>query len=138
RLVAELREQGDLQDTLIVIVGDHGEAFGQHGTVVHGIDTFDESVRVPLIFFNERLFAGTTSPEPVRLIDVAPTVLGLLGATPPPQFQGLDLSGPLRPKRAFFAAWFFDTTLGYAEAERKFIYYPEADDLLVFDLSRNP
>ena len=98
RLIGELAQwlerQGRLDSTLLVVVGDHGESFFQHGSRAHGNDVHDEAVRVPLMLVNQRLFTGVTDTSPVRLIDVAPTVLSLAGATAPATFQGLDLTGP--------------------------------------------
>ena len=57
RMIDDLRERKLLDSTLIVLVGDHGEAFGEHQENGHGIFCYEESVRVPLIFSNPVLFA---------------------------------------------------------------------------------
>lgn len=93
RLVAFLRERDLLDDTLIVVTSDHGEEFGEHGQVGwHSLTLYEEVLWVPLIF---RLpggrFAGQRPPQRVRSIDVAPTLLDLLGVAPPAAFEGRSL-----------------------------------------------
>jgi phosphoglycerol transferase MdoB-like AlkP superfamily enzyme len=59
RLFESLRSRGLADDTLVVITGDHGEAFGDlHDVFSHGTGMFDECQRVPLVLWNPRLFAG--------------------------------------------------------------------------------
>lgn len=136
-LMSWLREQGRLDQTLVVIVGDHGEAFMQHGTLSHGNDVYRETVRVPLMLVNRRLFSGVTDPTPVRMIDVGPTLLSLAGATAPVTFQGLDLSKPLRPRRVFFSAAWLNLVMGYQEGRMKYDYAYVPDRLQAFDVERD-
>ena len=137
-LVRWLGSHGKLETTLLVIVGDHGESFYQHGSRAHGNDVHDEAVRVPLMLVNERLFSGVTDTAPVRLIDVAPTVLSLAGRRVPDSFQGLDLTGPLRPRRVYFAAAWLNLVMGYREGQAKYDYAYVTDRLRAFDLASDP
>ena len=74
---------GDLRAaTLVVVAGDHGEAFGEHGEISHSIFTYDTTLRVPLIVSGPGLAAGTRVADPVSLADVAPTVASLAGLGP--------------------------------------------------------
>lgn len=139
QLLAQLDRQNRLDNTLVVLVGDHGESFEQHGNRVHGNDIYQEAVRVPLILFNRRLFpGGVTDTSTVRMIDVAPTVLSLAGQAAPASMEGLDLSGPLRPKRVFFAAAWLNLMMGYREAAMKYDYAYVTDELQAFDLTHDP
>lgn len=82
-----LAELGVRDDTLLVVLSDHGEAFGQHGYWQHARTVYDEMVRVPLLMrlpADTRLPARGTSDTPVALADVAPTLMELF-----------DLGGPL-------------------------------------------
>jgi arylsulfatase A-like enzyme/Tfp pilus assembly protein PilF len=77
--------------TLIVVAGDHGEAFGEHGELAHSIFVYDTTLRVPLIFNGPGVPAdGRTIDAAVGLVDVAPTLLGLLGQ-PVVSGDGVDL-----------------------------------------------
>ena len=68
----------DRSRTLIVVAGDHGEAFGEHGEVSHSIFTYDTTLRVPLIFSGAGLQKGVVA-TPVSLVDVASTVASFAG-----------------------------------------------------------
>ena len=82
--------------TLIVLAGDHGEAFGEHGEVGHSVFVYDTTLRVPLILAGPRVRAGVRASEPISLVDVAPTALALVGVDGPavdgtsvlPAFEG--------------------------------------------------
>ena len=79
---------------LWVVASDHGEALGEHGEFTHGFYAYDATMRVPLVIWSEgdtRVPVGSHSAS-VSLVDVAPTIRGLLGL--PAAGQGLDL-GPL-------------------------------------------
>ena len=77
KLMAELEARGRWDETLIVVVGDHGEGFGEHEQMwEHNGDIFDEVMRVPLILkLPGGEGAGTVVERLVRTIDVAPTIL---------------------------------------------------------------
>ena len=78
--------------TLIVAVGDHGEAFGEHGETTHGIFLYDTTLRVPLILsYPPRLPTGKVVRTGARLIDVTPTILDLMNWSPGPALQGESL-----------------------------------------------
>jgi len=83
---------GLTRDTLIVCLSDHGEEFWEHGGVEHGHTLYDELLRVPLILrWPERLPERRHVPGVVRTVDVAPTVLDLLGIASPPVLDGVSL-----------------------------------------------
>ena len=72
----------DRARTLIVVAGDHGEAFGEHGEVSHSVFTYDTTLHVPLIFNRAGFHPGLRTGIPVSLADVAPTVATLAGLGP--------------------------------------------------------
>ncbi len=79
-VLEKLRERGVLERTLVIVAGDHGEGLGDKVELGHGIFLYDETLRVPLIFHNPSLFARPRVVESrVRLIDIAPTILEILG-----------------------------------------------------------
>lgn len=91
-LLARLRESGRLDRTLVVMTSDHGEQFFEHGGWGHGRSVYHEEVEVPLIFSLPGVIpAGGRSSAPVQLVDLAPTVLDLLGVEAPPGLQGRSL-----------------------------------------------
>jgi tetratricopeptide (TPR) repeat protein len=64
----------DRARTLIVVAGDHGEAFGEHGEISHSVFAYDTTLRVPLIVAGPGFAPGTVADAPVSLVDVAPTI----------------------------------------------------------------
>jgi len=92
-LLQALRERRLGKRTLIVFTSDHGEEFGEHGRMGwHSDRLFDEAIRVPLVFrVPGEQFSGKTIRRQVRLIDLAPTVLDILGLESPAPWQGVSL-----------------------------------------------
>ncbi len=83
RLFAELKRQGKWDNTLVVIVSDHGEEFGERGLYFHGNSLYRGSLEVPLLLrFPAAVPAGRTVAVPVSLKDLAATVLAVAGARP--------------------------------------------------------
>ena len=82
RLLSTLEKQGLLQNTLVVIAGDHGELLGEHGSHGHGSSLFRRVLQVPLLVrFGNRIPAGLRVPRPVTTRDIPATILDLLGVT---------------------------------------------------------
>ena len=90
RVIAYVQEKRP--NAIIVVAADHGEEFDEHGGRYHGTTLYDEQVRVPLVIYvpgvPPHVVAG-----PVQLIDIAPTILGLLDLLAPARMRGTDL-GP--------------------------------------------
>jgi arylsulfatase A-like enzyme len=94
--VKRLQAAGRLSNTLLVVTSDHGESLGEHDFFGHEVQLYDTLVRVPLVFwYPARLPGGAVWTEPVQLADLAPTILGFLGQTPPGNLDGMDLSSHL-------------------------------------------
>ena len=81
RLIDFLRASGQYDDTLVVVAGDHGEAFGEHGDFVHGHLAYEEIMHVPLLvkFPASMAVQGGVVDALAQLTDIAPTVLDALG-----------------------------------------------------------
>jgi arylsulfatase len=97
-LFRHLEESGRLDDSLLIVTADHGEAFYEHGTIFHGQHLYEELVRVPLIVHLPGLSgARSHSDQVVELIDLYPTIhdalnlplpAGILGESLVPVMQG--------------------------------------------------
>ncbi|MEW6741473.1 MAG: sulfatase [Planctomycetota bacterium] len=92
-LFAALESRGSWENTLIIVAGDHGEAFGEHGQIwEHNQEIFDEAVRVPLLVRRPQgEGAGRRVAGLVRTIDLFPTVLDLLGLSCDDRLPGVSL-----------------------------------------------
>ncbi len=103
RLLDGLARLGHDDDTIIVAVGDHGEALGEHGEPTHAFLLYEGTMHVPLIMrCGQRLGGGIERTDRVSQVDVVPTLLGLLGLDPPADLDGVDLQevGP-QPRPIF-------------------------------------
>jgi arylsulfatase A-like enzyme len=139
RLIGGLRARGLDRSTLVVIFGDHGEAFGQHqGNFAHTLALYDENVRVPLMFVlpGGVRVTGRVS-RTASLVDVAPTVLDLIGLDSPSSFQGVSLLVP-EPRMALFFTDYSLGLLGLRDGCTKYIYEMESGRSRMFDLCRDP
>lgn len=91
-LLRKLRELGLYDNTLIVLLSDHGEEFLDHGYWAHGHSLYREILHVPLIIrFPGGQYAGRRVEPSVQHIDLVPTVLGIVGIQIPPDLPGMDL-----------------------------------------------
>jgi arylsulfatase A-like enzyme len=97
KLLDDLRAQGILQDTIVVITADHGEPLGEHGTYFHGMNVYEEVIHVPLVV----LLPWDTTPRRITrltsLLDLAPTLTALAGVPTPPGWEGRSLLAPPAP-----------------------------------------
>jgi len=92
KIVDKLKEYDLLEKTLIVLAGDHGEAFGEKQEEGHGVFIYESTMRIPLIFYAENnLPQGEYIEARARLIDLMPSVLDMLNIPVPEEVQGLSL-----------------------------------------------
>jgi arylsulfatase A-like enzyme len=139
QLVHSLDEMKIADNTIVVITGDHGEAFGDHGQIGHGFTVYDEEVHIPLVFLNPRMFPAESRIESIgRQIDIAPTLLGLLGYDAPESWQGTNLLGDYPPERAYMFASSGNSFLGLVEGNFKYIHDFDHDRDELYDLVHDP
>jgi arylsulfatase A-like enzyme len=81
RVLDDLVAKGRLEDTIVVVVSDHGQGLGDHGWWTHGI-LYEEQIKAPLIVRAPGVSAGRRVDHLVRTIDIAPTILDLVGLDP--------------------------------------------------------
>ena len=90
RLRRYLTAKGLADRTYLIVAADHGEAFGEHGTFNHARTTYEELVRIPLIFYAPGQDARRVK-TPVTLMDIGPTILDLFGLAAPGFWMGQSL-----------------------------------------------
>jgi choline-sulfatase len=92
QFLARLKALGIYDRAIIVLLADHGEGLGDHGEGEHGVFLYREVIHVPLIVkLPKSQRGGETTAHPVQLIDIAPTIAQLIGATPRTQLAGVSL-----------------------------------------------
>jgi hypothetical protein len=135
KLVDGLNARGLDRNTVWVVIGDHGEAFGQHdGNYGHTFFLYEENVRVPFIISAPAAMLPQRSRTVVSLVDTAPTILDLAGLTIPPEYQGQSaLDG--RARTALFYTDYSLGWLGLRDGPWKFLYELDSGRAKLFDLS---
>ena len=93
RLLDELRGQGLLENTVVIITSDHGEAFGDHGFFGHLFSLHLDEMGVPLVILSPGAPAGRVVDSPVSLRDLPATVVDLSGLSAGSPFPGRSLTG---------------------------------------------
>jgi len=145
RLVDALKQTGQYDNTIIIVVSDHGEEFWEHGGTEHGYTLYEEQLRIPFIVkLPQGEFGGSTVDSIVEGVDLAPTILDLIGAPSEPRFRGRSLLPAMRGET-------LDSRLGFAALNlRQFsiravkspmtknLIYPLESKSLWFDLINDP
>lgn len=151
RLLDQLRTSGRLENTIVVVVADHGESLGEHGEQQHGFFIYDAAIHIPLIVAGPGVPARAV-PEQVRIVDVMPTILDLVGADTPAAVQGVSLMPLGRGEElellGFSESWYPRYHYGWSEltavrdgrykfiaAPRRELYDTQADPGETHDLS---
>jgi arylsulfatase A-like enzyme len=126
------------RNTIWIVFGDHGEAFGQHpGNYGHTFVVYDENVRVPLVIAAPGVFEGQRRvARTVSLVDVAPTILDRLGIAAPGRHQGRSaLDGT--PRMALFSTDYSLPLAGLGDGSWKVIEDMSSGRTQLFDLTRD-
>ncbi|NTV52754.1 MAG: sulfatase-like hydrolase/transferase, partial [Candidatus Firestonebacteria bacterium] len=121
QLTEVLAKNGRAENTLLVIVSDHGEAFRQHpGNTLHSVYLYEENVRTLFLLHNPRLLQPGRLSSLTRHIDVLPTILDLLGyASPGCDGESVVTLSP--PRTAFFYTTFSDPRYGLRSGAWKYL-----------------
>ncbi|MEM1201888.1 MAG: tetratricopeptide repeat protein [Acidobacteriota bacterium] len=138
-----LRQDDDLA---VVVLGDHGESLGEHGEQTHAILAYDATLHVPFVMQVRGGPKGVRVAEPVSQVDLVPTLLDLVGETPPGDLPGRSLLAPRNPRAAAPRPLYSETYLPYytygwsklkvlRRGAWKFIDAPEPE---LYDLGRDP
>ncbi|MGH9144289.1 MAG: sulfatase family protein [Vicinamibacterales bacterium] len=140
RLFETIRRAGLSDDTLIVVTGDHGQAFGDpHDGYMQGRSVYQEDVNVPLLLWYPRQYRSAVRSATIGShIDLAPTITALAGVPAAPDWQGRSLFDPNRAPRAYFYVAEDHFTLGVREENWKYIFDLREGAEELYDLSQDP
>lgn len=123
-LVMQYKEQGLYDNTIFVVLGDHGESFAQYRPIMfHNNVMYKEGLWVPFFIFNEKLF-----PEQVQLhgqyslIDVAPSIQYLLGVEPSTLMSGESVFEVGSDRAVNAACWYVTRCLSRMDENYKYIF----------------
>ncbi len=104
RIVEALDAVSDPENTLVFVLSDHGENFGEHGHATHILNVYDSNLRIPLIARGPDFPAGTTRGDLVQITDLYSTILASVGLLADDHAVGLDLRRPGPPDRIVLAS----------------------------------
>ena len=147
KTIEALREKGLLAKTLVILAGDHGEAFGEKVEAGHGVFLYDGTMKVPLIFYGENhLPAGLAIKSRVRLIDLAPSILDMLNVPVNKEVQGTSLlpyiSGKKKEDLSSYIETYFprenygwSELVGLVDGDWKYIKAPKEE---LYNLKADP
>jgi arylsulfatase A-like enzyme len=143
RLLGALDRLGRARDTIVLVYGDNGECFHENGCVTHAREPVEPAVRVACVLAAPGL-APRHDDYPFALIDIPPTLLGLIGWPRHPGFQGIDALARERPspetRRIYFhTETSFSRTDGVLVGTRdKYLFDRRTGRERVFDLALDP
>jgi choline-sulfatase len=147
QVIGKLKSLGLYDSTLVIVTGDHGEMLGEHGEACHSYFIYESALKVPLVVRVPGQKRGRIVEAPVGLIDITPTVCGLLGAPRPRGIQGADLTSSVRKgtappaNRPYYCESVIPTTyganslLGLIQGNWKYIQTTRPE---LYDLAKDP
>jgi len=141
RMLEGIRQAGLDQHTLVVVVGDHGQAFGfpHEGSYMQGRTIYQEDGNVPLMLWYPRLYQSAVRSKTIGgHVDLAPTIAELAGLAPAADWQGRSLLDNEHPPRAYFYVAEDRFRLGVREDRWKYIYDLREAAEELYDLERDP
>jgi phosphoglycerol transferase MdoB-like AlkP superfamily enzyme len=138
KILNELKANGLSESTLVIVVGDHGEAFGRHNQTMHASGIYEENLHVPCIFINPA-FKGEHYTGVGGLVDIAPTIMNQLGFSGAKRWQGKNLfeTDENNDRVYFFTPW-ADYLFGYREGNKKYIFNATKNITEIYDLKSDP
>jgi arylsulfatase A-like enzyme len=146
KILKTLEETKLADNTAIVVFGDHGEAWGEHKVYFHGQNLTEEQIRVPLVISIPGR-RPVVSDDEVGLIDIGPTLLDMVGITPPGDLHGRSLlpvvDGGSLPPRPIFAELLPSTAtpdhhVVIVDRGKKLVHKVSERRFELFDLTTDP
>ncbi|MDP2307346.1 MAG: LTA synthase family protein [Pseudomonadota bacterium] len=141
KLVAGYEAAGLADNTLFVFLGDHGEAFGEHGRSMHDLVIYDEGLRIPMVLYGPGVLEGTDAIEgPRQQIDIVPTLLGMLGVKAEGGWlPGTSLLDTVEDARTLFhSCWRSHRCLARRTGDKKIVDHYRDAPMQYFELATDP
>lgn len=136
-LIDRLEAEGLLENTLVFIFADHGQAFLEHkGNFRHRTGIYEENVHVPFMLYSRRFFNSTVYFDGISShIDILPTVQDLLGIRALPEQEGLSMLSSRREQMALFQTYGPNHMMGVRDGRWKYLYDFKKRSPELYDLS---
>jgi len=139
--IAGLEKMGVLRSSIVIILGDHGESFGEHGPRLHTMVVYDETLKIPAILYADGVIPPATSISGLRQqVDIMPTVLDLLGLTAEDAtLPGTSLLKPVPADRPLYFSGALDSEfMAMRRGGLKFVYNFGRTPTESYALDRDP
>lgn len=140
RILKFLEQRKLLNNTIVVLIGDNGEAFQEHDEMAHGGVLYEEAVHVPMLFYIPGQ-QPRVDTRPAQHLDIAPSLLALLGLPTYPGFQGLSLFSSnqnLHRSRFLVSQSPLIHQLGIVKDSWKLLWTPHFNSTQLFNLKKDP
>ena len=140
RLFGFLRDNGLSENTIVILVADHGEEFMEHGDWGHAHNLYQQSLHVPLIITGPGIPSGYVEEANVGQFDVLPTILDYLCLPAPDHIEGISLLAPFPEDRIIPSSGVLaDTSSASCLQNRsKVLWFVETDSVETYDLEEDP
>lgn len=140
-LLDGLSQRHLLDSTIVIVMGDHGQAFGDHQELVHGRQVYEETTRVPMVIYAPgRVAAGQRITGNRQTIDLLPTIADLLGV----EIDGGHIPGTsmlsdvASDREIWLSSAFFKSSLGLLQGDRKVHFFFDRTPTHVFAITTDP
>ena len=139
-IIEQYKRLGLYEDTIFIVYGDHGEAFGEHGVYHHDGAIWEEGLRIPLIIHDPRHFdGGERIPGPAHHLDLAPTIVDMLGyELVDGEYPGRTLFGVPEERTLFFGCRPDLLSAARIQGHKKYIYHYGNRPEEYYDLKKDP
>lgn len=139
-IIDRLEAEGLLENTLVFIFADHGQAFMEHkGNFRHRLGIYEENLHVPFIIYNKKLFPSEVKFDGVTShVDITPTVLDILGLPPLVHQEGLSMLSKRREQMSIFQTYGPDHMMGVRDNCWKYLYNFTKKKAELYDINADP
>ncbi len=144
RLLAALSEMELLDDVILLVIGENGEAFHENGSIGHAREPVEPVIHVATVMHAPRYLKPGVEEYPLEHVDLMPTVLGLMGWPSHPNFQGIDtLSADRPPSRERLLFFHVNSPAARADAllfggRWKYVINYRTGQRTLYDIDRDP
>lgn len=141
KVIEEFQKRDLINKTIFIIVGDHGEAFGEHGLSGHNYTLWEEGLRVPGLIYAPGILKEPATIEGFRsTLDIVPTICELIGLElKEGDFMGRSLLSQQEDDRElFYTGWSRSRVLAYRKGKHKFIFPSWSPKAELYDNENDP